>query len=234
MLRRQVWRWRNRKLITALVGVVLAPDNLQRAIFRPPLTLCHQSNLAHSESVHHGYRQSTHTRLILHIEHRAIDIHSVGVGTIQHDDLAIEVGAGVNHSHHTYIIGIETQTHILHIHQQDIESSHTLIRRTLGVAIIERPDGDSCLLIHRVLDVLTRISTTSEAVLGREDADKVNLFSHQHIHKVLLAHHSGVVSQHSHTTTLQRGEVLLGALCTYLDWLLLLLRLTREAEHSHK
>ena len=81
--------------------------------------------------------------------------------------------------------------------------------------------------------MLARISTATKAVLGREDADKVNLFSHQHIHKVLLAHHSGVVSQHSHTTTLQRGEVLLGTLGTHLDWLGIALRcLTREAENG--
>ena len=230
MLRWQVWRWCNGKLITALVGVVLAPDNLQRAIFRPPLTLCHQSYLAHSESVNNGDRQSTHARLILHIEHRTIDIHSVGVGTIQHDDLTVEVGAGVNHSHHTYIIGIEAQTHILHIDNKQIKRLHLIIRRTLGVAIVERPDGHSRLLIHRVLDVLTRISTASEAVLGREDADKVYTLLNKQIDKVLLTDHCGVVGKHSHSLLSKIGKILLGALGTHFDRFLLLLRLTREAE----
>ena len=66
VLRWEVGRWRNGEHVMALVGVVLALNHLQGAILRPPLTLLHQGNLAHRESVYHGDRQGAYTRLVLH------------------------------------------------------------------------------------------------------------------------------------------------------------------------
>ena len=78
--------------------------------------------------------------------------------------------------------------------------------------------------------MLTRISTASEAVLGREDADKVYTLPDKQIDKVLFTNHCGVIGKHSHSFLSQIGKILLGALCTHFYRFLLLLRLTRQAE----
>ena len=149
---------------------------------------------------------------MFHIEYRAINIHSVGIGTIQYDDLACKIGTGVNHAYHTDVICIETQSNILHINEQHIERLHLVIRGAQHIAIVKRPDGYSRLLIHRTCYMLASIGRTTKTVLGRKDTNQIDTLADEHIHKVLIASHCRVVCQHSYTLTHERGQILSRAL----------------------
>ena len=208
MLRRQIGRGSNRQRIAALVGIVIARDNLHITLFRPALTLRHHSNLAHSKTMHNGNRQSSHTRLIFHIEYRTIHIHTIGIGAIEYDDLARKISTSVNHAYHTDIICIETQSNILHINEQNIERLHLIIRGAQHIAIVKRPDGYSRLLVHRTGYMLTSIGRATKTVLRRKDANQIYALADEHIHKMLLASHCCVVCQYGYALTLKQWQIL--------------------------
>ena len=101
--------------------IVSTTHNLQISLFSPALAYSHSGNLAHRKTVHYGYWQPPHSRLILHIEDWAIDVVTIRVWSIQHHDFNPKVGTGINHPKHRYIISIEPQTYILHIYHQYVE-----------------------------------------------------------------------------------------------------------------
>ena len=120
-LRRQVRRRRHGQLVARGMGIAAARYDCQVARLRPPLAHGHAGDLAHRQSVYDGNRQRADARLVFHVEHGAVDVRSVGIGTVQHHYRAAEIGAGIHHAQHRNIVGVETQTHVLHVDQQHVE-----------------------------------------------------------------------------------------------------------------
>ena len=68
------------------MGVVLTWDNGEihlQGVAQPTFAVDHLRQLAQGHTVHHWYRQSTHTRLMLHIQYRTIHIITVWVRTVK-------------------------------------------------------------------------------------------------------------------------------------------------------
>ena len=118
------------------VVVVLTLDDCELRGLCPPLAYGHCGNLTHGHAMNDGYGEPTHARFVLHVEDGAVDIVAIGVWPVEYHYLASEVGAGIHHAEHRYIIGIEPQSHILHIYDQHIERAHDIIRGALRVAVI--------------------------------------------------------------------------------------------------
>ena len=166
MLRRQVGRRGYGQDIPRLVGVSLARHNLYVARLAPTLAARHECYLAHRQPVYYGYGQGAHARLVLHVEDRAVDIHAVGVGTVEDDHLVSGIGTCVDHAQHGDVVGIEPQPHILHIDYQQVECLHCLLRGALRTPVVERPYWYAGLLVDRTLDMFASVGAAAETVFG--------------------------------------------------------------------
>lgn len=132
----------------------------------------------------HGDRQRPYARFVFHVQHGAVDVVPVGVGTVEHDDAAAGFGTGVHHAEHRDIVGIEPQTNVLHVDHQYVERPHGFVRRALRIPVVERADRDPGRSIHRTCDMLARVGRTAKPVLGGENAGHVEAPTVQQVDQV--------------------------------------------------
>ena len=155
----------------------------------------------------HGNRQCPDPRLVFQIQQRTVHLVPVRIGPVEHHDRTIEIGAGIHHPQHGYIIGVETHPHILHVDHQHVERTHRLIRRAQRPPVVERTDRNPGPLVGRTADPLARIGRTAESVLGREDPRDPETPAVQPVHQMLSVHHGRMVSQQGDPTPLQQRIV---------------------------
>ena len=147
------------------------------------------------------------------------DLLAVGVGAVEHHDRAAERGAGVHHAEHRDVVGVEADTHVLHIDQQHVERAHRLVRRPELPSVVEREDRDARGGIHAAAHRFARIGRTAEPVLGGEDAPHVEARIVQHIdqmhapgavgRRAAAGHfgHGRMIGQHRHAPSAQQRIV---------------------------
>ena len=165
--------------------------------------------------MHHRNGQAAYARLILHIKDRAIYIHAVGVGAVEHKHF-LAVGEGSVHEvDHGHIVGVVAKSHVLNINYDHVEFCHCLGTRHGRLAVVERRDGDSRGCIYAALHLLSGIGVAAETVFGRENGGHVHALLKHHIEGVLVAHHAGVVAHDCHTLALEEGDILGGAFGTH-------------------
>ena len=142
----------------------------------------------------------------------------VGIGAVEHHDPAAEIGAGVHHPQHRDIIGIEAQTHVLHVDDQHVERAHRLVRRPFRVAVVERADGNARPGVDRTCDPLPGIGRAAESVLGREDRRDGKPFAVEQVDQMHppggigprragQLRHGGLVGQHGHAPPPQQRVI---------------------------
>ena len=216
----QVGRWRNRQAVARLVGVVVTRHHFElaaqlHAVFQPAFAIGHKGYFGERHAMHYRDRQTTYARLILHIKDRAIYIHAVGVGAVEHKHF-LAVGEGSVHEvDHGHIVGVVAESHVLDIYCNYVEFCHRLGAWHGRLAVVERRNGDSCLFIYSAFHLFTGIGVAAETVFGRENGGHVHALFKHHVEGVLVAHHAGVVAHYSHTLTLEEGDILGGALGTH-------------------
>lgn len=163
------------------MGVVAALHDGQGAFLRPTLPGGHAGDLTHCQTVEHGNGNRPDARPVFHVQHGTVDDVPVRVGTVENHDPAAEIGAGVHHPQHRDIIGIEAQSHVLHIHDQHVERTHRLVGGPFRVAVVERADGNASPRVDRTFDMLPGVRRTAKPVLGRKDGGHVEPFAVQQI-----------------------------------------------------
>ena len=179
-LRRQVGRRGDGQL----VRIIAATHDLQVAACGPVFADGHPGDFAHRQAMQHGDRQRPDARFVFHVQHGAVDVVPVGVGTVEHDDAAARFGTSVHHTEHRDIVGIEPQTHVLHVDHQYVERPHGSVRRALRIPVVERADRDPGRGIHRTCDMLARVGRTAKPVLGGENAGHVEAPTVQQVDQV--------------------------------------------------
>ena len=200
------------------MGVVAALHDRQVARLRPPFANGHAGDFAHRQSVEHGDRNRPDARFVLHVENGSVDKMPVGIGAVEHHDQAAEIGAGVHHPQHRDIIGIEAQTHVLHVDDQHVERAHRLVRRPFRVAVVERADGNARPGVDRTCDPLPGIGRAAESVLGREDRRDGKPFTVEQVDQMHppggigsrragQLRHGGLVGQHGHAPSPQQRVI---------------------------
>ena len=166
---RQVGRRYDGQTVTCLVIVVETFHHLEVTLatfLQPSLAVDHERQLTERHAVNHGNGQRAHATLVFHIEQRAVHIHAVGVGTVEHDHLLAILGAAVHQSLHRYIIGVEAQAHVLNVAHEHVKLLHLGIVGCSTLHAVERVDVDTCLLVHRAAHLFAGIGLATESVLG--------------------------------------------------------------------
>ena len=201
------------------MGVVSARHHRQPAGCGPPFAHGHAGDFAHREAMEHRYRQHADARAVFRLQDRTVDLLAVGVGAVEHHDRAAERGAGVHHAEHRDVVGVEADTHVLHIDQQHVERAHRLVRRPELPSVVEREDRNARGGIHAAAHRFARIGRTAEPVLGGEDAPHVEARIVQHIdqmhapgpvgRRAAAGHfgHGRMVGQHRHAPSAQQRIV---------------------------
>ena len=59
----------------------------------------------------------------------------VGIWTIQDDDFFVACCAGIYKTAHCDVVGIEAQSYILNIHQEDIEALHSFVGGPVSLSV---------------------------------------------------------------------------------------------------
>ena len=208
----QVGRRGYGQLVAGLVGIVFAGHNLERnlaAVLEPAFAVCHTGNLAESHTVYHGYGQASHAGFVFHIKDRAVDIHAVGVGTVEHHHLLAICLGGIHQVDHSAVIGIVAQTNVLNIDYYNIEAVHHFLgRHTRAFAAVKAGDGYAGRLVNTVAHVLAGIGGASEAVFWRKEGYHIEALAEHNVEGVLVAHHAGMVREQGHALAAQTGHIL--------------------------
>ena len=209
----QVGAGTNRQLIQRVVRVVLAGNDGEFALIafvEPLLSLGHAGQLSQREAVHGRNGKVTHTAFQGHVQHRAVYVVAVGVGTVQEHHMLALGAAGVHEVAHGNIIGVEPQAYILDVHDENVEHVHGLVGGThaAGTAV-QRQDGNAGERLYAVSHVGTVIGQVPEAVLRREDGGDVHALCDEGVQHVLLttAHEAGLVGEDGYPLALQEGKV---------------------------
>ena len=195
----QVGRRGDGQLVARLVRVVLAGNHFQvlhlHAILEPALAIGHEGKFAHRHAIDCGDGQTAHTALEVHVQDGAINGHAVGVGAVENHKILAVLGSGLHQVDHRYIIGVESQSHILQIGDNDIELVHRLLAGIARLAVVERGDGNARLLIDAAAHMFTSIGLATKSVLGRENDGHIQSLLEHHIEHMLVAHRAGLVAQ---------------------------------------
>ena len=95
----QIGRGGYREFIAGSMGVAGAFYNSQRhslSTFEPALAVCHCGKLAECHAVKSRYRQPSHSAGILHVKHRTVNSHAVGVRSVKHHEFFAICGGGIH------------------------------------------------------------------------------------------------------------------------------------------
>ena len=133
---------------------------------QPPLLIDHPSQLAHCQAMQDGKRIHPHKALEAGLANRAIH-KIVRIGTIEHNELLMVLRTSLHHIVHRTDIGIETSTDILNIEHDHIHIGQLLACRFLVFAI-DRNDRNPRLHVAAIFDLSSRITRSTEAMLGSE------------------------------------------------------------------
>ena len=207
----EVGRWCHREHISALVSVVFAlyyGEFHLFAILEPPFAVCHVGDFAHGESVNNRDGERAYTRFVFHVEDGSIDIHPVGIRSVEHHHLFVVFYCGIHEVYHRNVVGVETESHILDIHHEDVKSVHHLLGGFLGVPVIERGNGYSGFLVNAALYMFSGIGIAAEAMLGRENCSYIDTLFKHNVEDMLVAHHACVVAEQRHLFALEQWYIL--------------------------
>ena len=167
------------------MAVVEAWNDLQVALETardPAFAVDHLRKLAQSHAMHDRDRQATDAAaVVLGIENRTVNVESVRVGTVQQHDLLAFLGTGGHEVVHGDVVGIISETYVLDIDDQHVETVHRLIGRSVTLAAVERQDRDTCFRVSRTADMLAGVRVTSETMLRGEDSLDIHSLLHEKV-----------------------------------------------------
>ena len=87
--------------------------------------------------------------------------------------------AGIHEAEHGDIVGVEAQTYILDVGDEDIESLHRLFGWTATFAVIERENRYACLLINTARYMFAFTCCAAETMFRREDGGNIHTMLEQ-------------------------------------------------------
>ena len=152
---------------------------------------------------------------MLHIEHRAIYIHAIGVGAVEHHHFLVVFCSSLHQVNHSNIIGVEAETYILNIYHNNIKSAHSLLARMMGFSFIERCNRYSSGWIHAAAHLLPGVGSAAKSVFGRENGGNVKTILEHNVEGVLLAHHAGHIAEYGYALALEQRHISVGARSTH-------------------
>ena len=89
------------------------------------------------------------------------------------------MGASVHEAEHGDIVGVEAQTYILDVGDEDIESLHCLFGWALALAIVKREDRYARFLVYTAGYVFALARCATKTMFGREDSGNIHTMLEQ-------------------------------------------------------
>ena len=121
---------------------------------------------------------------MLHIQYRTIHIIAVGVRTVKDHKLLALLRTNIHQAQHGDVVGIETQTYILNIGDENIECRHGFFGGAFAFAVVEREDRYACLLIDAAGYQFTFAGGSTKSMLWREDSGHVHTVLEQKVKRM--------------------------------------------------
>ena len=131
--------------------------------------------------MNNGNRKPSHARLVFHIEQRAVDIEAIGVRTVENDHLLMVYSTLVHDAHHGDIVRIVTQTNVLNIGHDNVNTCHCSRIGNASFGSVERENGHTRLFVHATGHVFACIGLAAETVFGRENGYYVHAMTQQQV-----------------------------------------------------
>ena len=196
----QVGRGGHRQLVAdAVTTVALQGDNCEVAFLatrQPMLAIDHAGVFADGHAVddRHGVHAHKGAKTC-RVEHRAVDIMTVGVGPVEYNEGDVPLGTSLHHIVQCGKVSVEAAAHILKVEKHHIHILHLLGGRLLVLAI-EGDDGEARLAVNTVVYMCACRRSATETMLWAENLCDVYTRTEQGVDEVCCPHHRGLVGHH--------------------------------------
>ena len=220
--RAQVGRRGYGQAVACGVRVALAGHHFQvglASFAQPSFAVGHKGQLGQCHAVYHGDGQASYARCVFHVEYGAVHGHAVGVRAVEHKHLFSGLDGGIHEVYHRAVVRVVAQAHVLDVDHDYVERIHDFFRGAAFFAVVERCDGHACRLVYAAADVLAGVGRAAESMFGREYRDYVYAAVEQHVERVAVAHHAGVVAEQGHAFAAKLRQILLCARCAHCHFL---------------
>ena len=194
--------------------VVGARHNRERTecvVIKPMFAIHHQRQFAQGHAMNHRYGQPTYTRLVFHVENRAIYIEAVGIGAVEDNHQLIVFRASLHHAAHGDVIGVKTKSYILNIYNEHIKLPHGFVGWAHALAVVEREDGHSGLFVYRVAHFIARTGRAPKTMFGGENGRHVHAGFNKAVKSMNAASYTRMVAQEGNVFTLNQGKIYVGS-----------------------